>query len=200
MGCRSLDVGLIRTRVGRLSVTGEHGYEINCPAGAHAALRETLLEAGSDLGLREYGYYALNSLRLEKSFGVWSAEYTQGYTPGMTGLDRWIDFSKPFIGRDAARREREQNTAPHRLVTLELDTRDADAAGYEPVWAGGRRVGFVTSGGYGHTVGLSLAMALVEPEFRETGQELVVHVVGEACGARVIAPSPHDPAGTAMRA
>lgn len=199
MGCCSLDVGLVRARVGRLSVTGEHGYEINCPAGAHHTLREILLEAGSGLGLREYGYYALNSLRLEKSFGIWSAEYTQGYTPGMTGLDRWIDFSKPFIGRDAALREREQNTASHRLVTLALDTRDADATGYEPVWAGDRRVGFVTSGGYGHTVELSLAMALVEPEFSETGQDLVVHVVGEACGARVIPPSPRDPAGTAMR-
>lgn len=199
MGCCSLDVGLVRARVGRLSVTGEHGYEINCPAGAHHTLREILLEAGSGLGLREYGYYALNSLRLEKSFGIWSAEYTQGYTPGMTGLDRWIDFSKLFIGRDAALREREQNTASYRLVTLALDTRDADATGYEPVWAGDRRVGFVTSGGYGHTVELSLAMALVEPEFSETGQDLVVHVVGEACGARVIPPSPRDPAGTAMR-
>ena len=103
MGCASLDVGLIRAKVGRLSVAGELGYEIHCQASEHVALRRTLLEAGADLGIREYGFNALLSLRLEKSFGIWSAEFTQGYTPGMTGMDRWIDWDKAsFVGRDAA--------------------------------------------------------------------------------------------------
>ncbi|MEM7303518.1 MAG: FAD-dependent oxidoreductase [Pseudomonadota bacterium] len=201
MGCATMDVGLIRAKVGRLSVAGELGYEINCSALEHIALREMLLEVGADQGLQEYGYYALNSLRLEKSFGVWSAEFTQGYTPGMTGMDRWIDFGREgFIGRDGALKEREQNTAPQRLVTLDIDASDAEASGYEPVWSGGKRVGFVTSGGYGHTVNKSLAMALVSPEMADEGQELSVHVVGEERGARVIAASPHDPKGERLRA
>ena len=157
MGCATLDVGLVRARVGRLSVAGELGYEINVSAAEHIVLREMLLEAGRDLGLREYGFYAMNSLRLEKSFGIWSCEFTQGYTPGMTGMDRWIAWNKgEFTGREAALAEREKNTAPQRLVTLEVDALDADASGYEPVWKAGRRVGFVTSGGYGHHVGKSL--------------------------------------------
>ena len=103
MGCGSFDIGLLRARIGRLSVTGEAGYEINCRMGDHIALRRLLLEAGADLGIKEYGFNALLSLRLEKSYGIWSAEFTQGYTPGMTGMDRWIDFDKAgFIGRDAA--------------------------------------------------------------------------------------------------
>jgi dimethylglycine dehydrogenase len=200
MGCTMLDVGLIRAKVGRLSVLGELGYEINCHAAEHIALRETLLEAGTQYGIRECGYYALNSLRLEKSFGIWSREFTQGYTPGMTGMDRWIDFNKgDFIGREAALREKEKNTAPQRLVTLEIDAVDAEASGFEPVWKNGRRIGFVTSGGYGHTVGQSLAMALLEPELTEPGTQLTAHIVGVERPARVIAPSPHDPQGQRMR-
>ena len=200
MSCRTLDVGLIRARVGRLSVCGELGYEINCHASEHIELRHILLAAGAEFGLREIGYYALNSLRLEKSFGIWSAEYTQRYTAGMTGLDRWIDHSKPdFIGKAAALKERESNAPPERLVTLEIDTRDADASGFEPVWQGDRRIGFITSGGYGHVIGKSLAMALVEPEFAETGTEVSAHVVAKRIPARVMARSPYDPAGKVMR-
>ena len=200
MGCAALDVGLVRAKVGRLSVAGELGYEINVSAAEHIVLRETLLDAGRTLGIREWGFYAMNSLRLEKSFGVWSCEFTQGYTPGMTGMDRWIAWNKgEFIGRGAALAEREKNTAPQRLVTLEVDALDADASGYEPVWKNGRRVGFVTSGGYGHHVGKSLAMALVDVEHAQIGEELHTHVVGVERGARVIESSPYDPEGAAMR-
>ena len=196
MGCATLDVGLVRARVGRLSVAGELGYELNVSAAEHIVLREMLLEAGRDLGLREYGFYAMNSLRLEKSFGIWSCEFTQGYTPGMTGMDRWIAWNKgEFVGREAALAERERNTAPQKLVTLEVDAQDADASGYEPVWKAGRRVGFVTSGGYGHHVGKSLAMALVDVEHAQVGEALHTHVVGVERGARIIASSPHDPGG-----
>ena len=200
MGCAALDVGLVRAKVGRLSVAGELGYEINVSAAEHIVLREMLLDAGRDLGIREWGFYAMNSLRLEKSFGVWSCELTQGYTPGMTGMDRWIAWNKgEFNGRGAALAEREKNTAPQRLVTLEVDALDADASGYEPVWRNGRRVGFVTSGGYGHHVGKSLAMALVDVEHAQTGEELHTHVVGVERGARVIESSPYDSGGAAMR-
>ena len=200
MGCATLDVGLVRARVGRLSVAGELGYEINVSAAEHIVLRQMLLEAGRDLGLREYGFYAMNSLRLEKSFGIWSCEFTQGYTPGMTGMDRWIAWNKgEFTGREAALAEREKNTAPHKLVTLEVDALDADASGYEPVWKDGRRVGFITSGGYGHHAGKSLAMALIDVEHAQTGEELHTHVVGVERGARIIASSPYDPSGAAMR-
>ena len=200
MGCATLDVGLVRARVGRLSVAGELGYEINVSAAEHIVLRRMLLEAGRDLGLREYGFYAMNSLRLEKSFGIWSCEFTQGYTPGMTGMDRWIAWNKgEFTGREAALAEREKNTAPQKLVTLEVDALDADASGYEPVWKAGRRVGFVTSGGYGHHVSKSLAMALVDVEHAQTGEELHTHVIGVERGARIIASSPYDSSGAAMR-
>jgi dimethylglycine dehydrogenase len=201
MGAAVLDVGLIRAKVARLSVTGELGYEINCRALEQGVLRRTLLAAGADLGVREYGYNALLALRLEKSFGIWSAEFTQAYTPRMTGMDRWIAWDKgDFVGRGAALAERDGPEPSLRLVTLEVDAFDADASGYEPVWRAGRKVGFVTSGGCGHTIGKSLAMALIAPEAAGVGSELEVHIVGVERKARVIPPSPYDPAGKAMRA
>jgi dimethylglycine dehydrogenase len=201
MGATRLDVGLVRAKVARLSVTGELGYEINCRALEHASLRRTLLEAGRDLGVKEYGYNALLSLRLEKSFGIWSAEFTQDRTPRMTGMDRWIAWDKgDFLGRKAALAESKGPPPERQLVTLEIDADDADATGYEPVWRLGAMVGFVTSGGYGHTIGKSLAMALVAPDVAEIGSELSVHIVGAERKARVIASSPYDPMGKAMRA
>ncbi|RWN46194.1 MAG: FAD-dependent oxidoreductase [Mesorhizobium sp.] len=200
LACRTFDVGLVRAKVGRLSVIGELGYEIHCRANEHMGLRRALLAAGSDLGVTEYGFSAVNSLRLEKSFGIWSREFTQDYTPDETGMDRWVAFDKgDFIGREAALKEQK---APSRrtLVTLEIDAADADASGYEPVWNRGRLAGFVTSGGYGHTVGKSLAMALVEREAADIDTPLTTHIVGIERDARVIASSPYDPLGKAMRA
>lgn len=200
MGCGEIDVGLIRARIGRISVTGELGYEIHCRASEHIALRRTLLDAGAGLGLREIGYNALLSLRLEKSFGIWSREFTQGYTPRMTGMDRWIDWQKQgFVGREAALAERDVPPPPHVLATLEVAADDADASGFEPVWENGRRVGFVTSGGYGHTVERSLALALLDPAVAEPGRTLTTHIVGVEREVRVIPPSPYDPEGRAMR-
>ena len=200
MGCAVLDVGLVRAHVGRLSVAGELGYELHVPALAHGALRHALLAAGAESGIGEYGFVALNALRLEKSFGVWSREFTQGYTPRMTGMDRWIAWDKgDFIGAAAARAERDAPPPARVLVTLDVAAQDADASGYEPVWRDGRLVGYVTSGAYGHCVGRSLALALVEPAASEVGTALTVHVVGVERAARVIAPSPFDPQGARMR-
>ncbi|MEM6634841.1 MAG: FAD-dependent oxidoreductase [Pseudomonadota bacterium] len=200
MGCGSFDIGLIRAKVARMSVAGELGYEINCKASEHIALRRMLVEAGKDQGLREYGFNALLSMRLEKSFGIWSCEFTQGYTPGMTGMDRWIAWDKgEFIGRGNAIAERDGNGPAQKLVTLEVDAKQADASGYEPIWSRKKRVGFVTSGGYGHCTDKSLAMALVDADLTDVGTDLSVHIVGEERAAQVIAASPYDPAGSAMR-
>ena len=200
MGCAKMDVGLVNARVARMSVAGELGFEINCRMGDHVKLRRILLEAGAEFGLQEYGFNAMLSMRLEKSFGIWSAEFTQDRTPGMTGMDRWIAWGKgDFVGREAALAERDGNGPSSRLVTLEIDADDADASGYEPVWSGDKLVGFVTSGGYGHTTQKSLAMALVDTGHTDEGTELKVHVVGKERAAKVIAASPYDPSGQAMR-
>ncbi len=196
MGCGVLGIGMITASVARLSVAGELGFEISCHASEHGSLREALLAAGAEHGIREIGYYALDSLRLEKSFGRWSAEFTQDYTPDMTGLARFIADKPDFIGRDAVR---QAAPAEKVLVTLEVDAVDADPTGFEPLYREGEMVGFVTSGGYGHFVGKSLGLALVTPESAAVGTELQTYIVGVERTARVIPNSPHDPDGTRMR-
>jgi len=201
MDCKRLDVGLIQSRVARMSVTGEMGFELNCKMGDHIALRRILLEAGTDHDIREVGFNAMLSTRIEKSFGIWSAEFTQDRTPGMTAMDRWIDWDKPdFIGKVAAVAERNGNGPEKIQVTLEIEDGDSDASGYEPIWSeAGDMVGFVTSGAYGHTVKKSLAMALIEPALANEGTAVTVHIVGVERRAKVITPSPYDPNGMAMR-
>ena len=139
------------------------------------------------------------SLRLEKSFGAWLREYTPDYTPFQSGLARFIDWRKgDFVGREAAEKLRDQPCS-HVLATLVVDALDADAVGDEPVLSDDRVVGFVTSGGYGHTVGKSIALAYLEPDLAMPDAALAVEILGERRAARV-APEPlYDPSGARMR-
>jgi dimethylglycine dehydrogenase len=196
---RLMDVGTTKAVVGRLSLTGELGFEVTVPTAQQRTLLQQLRAAGEAHGLRLIGDRAIDSLRLEKGYGIWSAEFTQAYTPGMSGLDRFVAYDKgDFIGRDAARRERDAGAA-RRLVLLDIDADKADASGDEGIWLEGRRVGFVTSGSYGHWVEKSLALAYVDTEIAEAAPGLVVHVIGEERGARILPEAPYDPKGEKLR-
>lgn len=199
MSVHSMDVGMAPCLVARLSFTGELGYEIYVPTVYASALYDTLLAAGKKLGIRPFGIRALVSMGMEKSFGIWSREFTPDYTPSMCGLDRFVDYEKAdFVGREAALVDR-GTTPQHRLVTLEIDSRDADAWGYEPVWYQDELAGYVTSGAYGHTVNKSLALAYMKPHFIESSSnEFSVHIVDERLPAMII-DVPYDPSGIKMR-
>jgi dimethylglycine dehydrogenase len=200
LGVRRMDVGSAQAVVGRISLTGELGYEIVVPANRHRTLWHELREAGTASGLRLIGDRAIDSLRLEKGYGIWSAEFRQDHTPAMSGLDRFVAFDKgDFVGADAARRERDGHGPARRLVLLDVDATDADASADEGIWIGDRRVGFVTSGAYGHHVGRSLALAYVERDVAESAPELTVYVVGEPRTSRILPEVPYDPKGTKLR-
>jgi dimethylglycine dehydrogenase len=199
LSVRRMDVGTTRAVVGRISLTGELGYEIVVPTDRHRNLWHELREAGAEQGLRPIGDRAVDSLRLEKGYGIWNAEFRQDMTPGMSGLDRFVAFDKEgFIGREAALREREEG-ARQRLVLLEVDAADADASMDDGIWLGGRRVGFVTSGAYGHHVRKSLALAYVDTDIVEAAPELTVYIVGEERAGRILPEPPYDPTGSRLR-
>lgn len=199
LACRRMDFGVASGVIARVSFTGELGYELTVPAMQQRTLWQLLLATGCPLGLRPIGLRALDSLRLEKGYGIWSREYATSYTPAASGLDRFVAYDKgDFIGRAAAMKDREI-AAGQRLVLLAIDATDADATGFEPVWMGNRRVGFVTSGGYGHHVKQSLAMAYVEREIAANPQALEVHVMGERRSAHVLREPPYDPQGLKLR-
>jgi dimethylglycine dehydrogenase len=196
----TIDVGTARAVVGRISLTGELGYEIVVAADQHRKLLDDLLDAGTDLGMRLVGDRAIDSLRLEKGYGIWSAEFRQDTTPVAAGLDRFVAYdAKDFVGAEAARRERDDPPA-RRLVVLELDEGDADASQDDGIWIGDTLVGVVTSGAYGHHVGASLALANVDRDVIDRGDDVTVYVIGEPRGARILPEIPYDPKGARLRA
>lgn len=195
--CREMDVAGARAMVARISLTGELGYEINVRAEDHRAIYLSLREAGRGLGLLPIGNRALDSLRLEKSYGIWSAEFTPDETAEATGLGRHVDRSKAdFVGRDAVLAE---GPPARRLVTFALDSRDADAAPFTAVRKAGKVVGHVTSGSYGYHVGSSLAMAMVQTGTLANPQGITVDVIGEPVPARLLTEPAHDPRGQRLR-
>jgi dimethylglycine dehydrogenase len=204
LSVRSMRVGDSDAVVGRISLSGELGYEVTVRAPEQRTLLADLRNAGEPHGMKLIGDRAIDSLRLEKGYGIWSAEFTQAYTPAMSGLDRFVAFDKEdFIGRDAVVAAHESDPA-QRLCLLSVDSADADASGDEGVWLSGKLVGFTTSGAYGHHVGMSLALAYVDTglvnDARDGhGTELIVDIVGEPCPARILADPPYDPSGSRLR-
>jgi dimethylglycine dehydrogenase len=199
MSYRRMDLGMIPALVGRITFTGDLGYEIWVSPDYQLGLYDLLVAEGAEFGLAHFGIRALESLRLEKSWGIWAREYRPVYGPFEAGLGRFVSFKKgDFVGRDAALREREEGGAL-RLVTLRVEEFGADVVGDEPVAIDGKTVGWVTSGGYAHWSGASLAMAYIPAEHAQRNDAFAIEVLGAPRRA-VIAPEPvFDPAGTRMR-
>jgi dimethylglycine dehydrogenase len=197
---RRLDVGMIPALVGRISFTGDLGYEIWVTSEYQRSLYDLLVGAGAEHDLRLCGGRALHALRLEKSFGTWAREYRPIYGPYEAGLGRFVDLGKgPFIGRDAALAEKESG-GKLRLLSFSVDARDADASGDEPIWHDGRVIGWVTSGGYGHSVQRSLALGYVPKEYAGVSGGFEIEILGERCQATPQPAAPFDPDGSRMRA
>ncbi|MCA0870117.1 FAD-dependent oxidoreductase [Seohaeicola saemankumensis] len=186
----------------RVSFTGDLGWELHCAEGDQLRLYTALLEAGRAVGAGPVGSRALMSLRLEKGYGSWGREYGPEYWPQEVGLERLVKLDKPFLNRDAAAKVMAR--APREcLRVLQLDAgavaaSNADASGGEPVFCAGQGVGRVTSGGYGHGVDMSLALAMLRDV--APGDRVEVMVLGQVHGATVLDAAPFDPEGLRLRA
>jgi dimethylglycine dehydrogenase len=203
MSFRRMEVGMIPAFVGRLSFTGELGYEIWVTTEYQRALFDLLKQAGQAYGMKSFGGRALHCLRIEKGFGTWAREFRPIYGPFEAGLGRFVDLKKgDFIGREAALKE--QQGGALRLISLALDASDADCLGDEPIWHDGRVVGWITSGAYGHTVKRSLALGYVPANIAaategSAGGAFEVEIIGERRKAQRLSAPAHDPTGARMR-
>jgi len=194
-----MDVGMVPALVGRVSFTGELGYELWVTPEYLRALYDLLHAAGRAQGLRNFGGRALNALRLEKSFGNWAREFRPIYGPYEAGLGRFVHLDKgDFIGKAAAAAEK-AGGGVRKLITLVVDADDADAMGDEPVWHGDAVVGWVTSGGYGHTVSQSIALGYVENAVAGETAGFAVELMGKRQPAVRSAEALVDPKGLRMR-
>ena len=199
MSFRQMDVGMIPTFMGRVSFTGDIGYELWVTSDYQRALYDLLTAAGKPHGLKVIGGRALNSMRLEKGFGTWAREFRPIYGAYEAGLGRFVDLKKPdFIGRAAAEAEKASGGV-RRLITLDVDATDADAIGDEPIFHAGEVVGWVTSGGYGHSVGKSIAMGYVDKAVADQTTGFEVELIGERRAAVRLADAAFDPSGSRMR-
>ncbi len=200
MGIRRLPIGLGSALVGRVSYTGDLGFEFWCDPAYQLHLFDTLMGAGADLGIRLFGSRALNSLRLEKAYGSWAREYRPVYGPVEARLDRFVAFDKPadFIGRQAAR-EQQRDGGRLRLCCFVVKADTADVIGDEPIWHGEQVRGWVTSGGYAHHAGVSVAMGYVDKEFASANDAWSIEILGTCYPARLQAQPLFDPEGRHMR-
>jgi len=200
LAVKRVQIGPLDAVVQRVSYTGDLGYEIYVDADHQVALFHLLDEAGRDLALRPFGMRAMMSLRLEKGFGSWLAEYKPDYTAAETGLDRFIDWRKEadFIGRTAAETDRKQGPS-RKLCTFVVDADDADAVADEPIWKGDAVVGFVTSGGFAHYCAKSVAIGFLPVALIEPGVEVEIEILGQRRAAKLIDQPLFDPDSERMR-
>lgn len=200
MTAKPISAGGVAVLALRVTYMGELGWEIYAPMADGLAVWDALWEAGRDFGLVAAGYRAIDSLRLEKGYRYWSAEVTPEYTPYEAGLGFCVKLDKgEFIGREALIAQRERGLE-QRLVCLTLADPAAVVLGGEPILYGHETVGRVTSGGFGYSVGKSIAYGYVASALAAVGTTLAVEIFGEVVPAPVAREPLYDPTGEKIRA
>ena len=193
-----IDIAGMPVRALRVNYVGELGWELHPLMDHMEALYDALLEAGAEYGIRDFGLYAVNSLRLEKAYRGWGAELTNEVTLIDADMERFIKFDKgEFTGREATLGQRDREL---QLIYFSLESGDADVQGGEPIFSGERCVGVTTSGGYGHYVRQSLGFGYVPPALAEPGTELTVEVLGQRRRIFLHKDPVYDPANERLRA
>jgi 4-methylaminobutanoate oxidase (formaldehyde-forming) len=200
MTARPMTIGPVPVLALRVTYVGELGWELYAPMEYGLALWDTLWAAGQPHGLVAGGYRAIDALRLEKGYRVWSSDITPEDTPDQAGLAFAVRMNKAtgFIGREALAAAREAEP-DRKLCCLVLDDPRAVAMGNEPVRVDGAVVGRVTSGGYGFSVERSIAYAYLPVAAASIGQRGEVDVFGEWVGCTVSAEPLYDPESQQLR-
>ena len=201
MRSKVIEFGGVKCLALRVSFTGDLGWELHCKTEDQIELYQALIDAGKEFDAGPVGSRALMSLRIEKGYGSWSREYSPEYWPHEVGLERLCKFDKDFLHNKAALKVL-KNDPRGQLVLLHLDEADvtasnADATGGEPIFKDGAGIGHVTSGAYGHSVGMSLALGFVKNVV--PGEEVEVMILGRSHRAIILNEPPFDPDGKVLR-
>ena len=159
---REMGIGGVVVRALRISYVGELGWEIHAPVGAAPAIYDALMEAGRAYGIANAGYRAIESLRLEKGYLAWGSDLSPDHTPLEAGLGRMVKLESDidFLGREALLRQR---AAPlcKRLAYFTVDDPEIVLLGRETIYRNGERIGWLTSGGFGYTIGKGIGCGYV---------------------------------------
>ena len=181
----------VETTAIRVSFAGEAGWELHCPMQDVVTVYDAIIAQGDAHQLGHFGMLALDSMRLEKGYRSWKSDLTSDYSMLESGLERWVNFGKDdFTGKTALMAEHQAGTK-RRFVTLTVD----DPADAEPfgeavylstVLVNDVAAGLVVSAGYGHRVGASIAMAVIDADALVEGANLAVDVLGRIRDAHIV--------------
>ncbi len=200
MTARALTVGDVPALALRVTYVGELGWEFYCPPEYGARLWDKLWEAGQPEGLVAAGYRAIDTLRLEKGYRYWSADIGPDYTPYEAGLGFAVKLDKgDFIGREALVAQKAAGLR-RKLCCLTLADPSAIVIGNEPVRRGDEVMGWVTSGGYGYSVGRSIAYTYLPMAQAAPATGLDVEILGERIEAVVVREPLWDPRHARIKA
>lgn len=184
----------------RVSFAGELGWEIHTKVGDTAVVWDAVMAAGAPLGLRPFGMFALNSLRIEKGYRAWKGDLSTDYTVLQGGLGRFVDWSHEFRGKAALAAE-QQRGVTKQFVTLKIDAGAYDPPYMSTIWQGDTVVGEVTSGYFGHRVGACIGLGMLRSDLGAAGTELEVEIFGTRHRAVVQEDAPMwDPENARIRA
>jgi len=203
---QEIDLGYATVRATRLTYVGELGWELYVPAEFTVGVYEQLLQAGSELGLVNAGYYAIDSLRLEKGYRAWGRELTPDINPYESGLAFAVRLDKPdFRGKTALQAIKDaggSSTVARRVVSLVVEAPHSNLWGGELILRDNVPVGFVTSAAFGHTIGRPVALGLIsnahgtaDANWIGTGR-YTIDLAGERFDAAVSLKAPYDPASS----
>lgn len=196
---REIAIAGATVRALRVTYVGELGWELHVPLSATGSVFDALMAAGAAHGIRPLGYRAIESLRLEKGYRAWSADITPNDTPFEAGLGWAVKLGKPieFLGR-AALEQRAGQPLTKRLMGFAVDAPDAVLVGRETILRDGQAVGYLTSGGYGYTLGQSIGYGYVRhaegvsDDWLAAGRYDLV-IANEVVPARLLTEAPYDP-------
>jgi len=183
--------GLKNILIARTGYTAEDGFEIYIPADETTSARvwNSVLEAGKEFGVVPCGLGARNTLRLEGKLPLYGHEISDTINVWEAGLDRWCKVEKPeFMGRAALEKARAEGVKKT-LVGLEMVERGIARDGYKVLDAGGREIGYVTSGSPAPFLKKNIALAYVPPEHAAIGATVKVEIRGQGVKAQVV-PTP----------
>ena len=185
----------------RVSFAGELGWEIHSRVADTAAVWDAVLAAGAPLGLRPFGMFALNSLRIEKGYRAWKGDLSTDYTVLQGGLERFVDWAKPAFRGKAALAAEKQAGVSKSFATLVIAAGEQDPPYMSTIWHDGRVVGETTSGYFGHRVGACIALGMLRTDLNVAGTAVEVEIFGTRFAAVVQADAPlWDPTNARIRA
>ena len=196
MAMRNIEVGMCPVRAMRVSYTGSLGWELHHPIEMQNYLFDRLMAAVGSLRFSLFGARAQNWLRMEKSYRAFGTELGRDATPLEGGLDRFVDLSKDFHGKQAML----ETGIRVKCATLLFEGPEHSSPwGREALYKDSELVGRLTSGGHSVTRGKSIGMGYVLPDCAEPGTRLQVKMFDRLWDAVVVEDSPYDPTNSELR-